>query len=326
MYKSHQVAVVIPAYNEERLIGRVIETLPEFVDRIVVVNDCSKDKTSSVVSTYVAASQGRVVLIDLPVNQGVGGAIAAGFKWVRDHDIDIAVTMDGDNQMDPVDLPHILDPIAEGWSDFAKGNRFMSGEAFEKMPKVRFFGNATLSLLTKIASGYWHVADSQTGYSAIRLKCLKAIDWDRSYKRYGRPNDLLVSLNIHNFRVCDIPVKVVYGVGEISTMKVRKVLFSIGWLLVRLFAKRMTQKYVIRDFHPLVFFYFFGVALAFLCLPLGLRLALLTLMTGNIPKVNFLTLFFCALTSLQFILFAMWFDMESNRDLKAMPPERGLRR
>jgi hypothetical protein len=138
------------------------------------------------------------------------------------------------------------------------------------------------------------------------------------YRRYGQPNDLLVSLNIFSFRVCDVPVKPVYGIGETSGIRIRKAVFSIGWLLVKLFFKRMFQKYVVRDFHPLVFFYAMGIGLGLLCLPLALRMVVFTLMHGEVPRVNLIAFVFCALSAAQFILFAMWFDMESNRDLKVM--------
>ena len=116
----------------------------------------------------------------------------------------------------------------------------------DRIPKIRFFGNASLSFLTKIASGYWHVADSQTGYTVINLRALKVIDWDRMYKRYGQPNDLLVKLNVHSFKVIDVPVEPVYNVGEQSGIKVRKVLFSIGWLLFKSFFWRLKEKYILQ--------------------------------------------------------------------------------
>jgi glycosyltransferase involved in cell wall biosynthesis len=189
------------------------------VDHIVVIDDCSPDQTSDCVQEIIAAQRAarqpeRIHLIRHETNEGVGGAIATGYKWCRDKEIDVAVVMAGDNQMDPNDLPDLLDPVINNRADYAKGNRLFTGDAWNQIPRVRYLGNSMLSLLTKIASGYWHVADSQSGYTAINLKALKRIDWDQMYKRYGQPNDLLVRLNIFNFRVCDVPVRPVYNVGE----------------------------------------------------------------------------------------------------------------
>ncbi|NRA65134.1 MAG: glycosyltransferase family 2 protein [Pseudobacteriovorax sp.] len=316
MYLDKTVVVVVPAYNEEKLIGRVIDEMPKIVDKIVICNDCSTDNTSAVVNRFIEEGNKRLELIDLKFNQGVGGAIAAGYKWARDNDYDIAVVMAGDAQMNPDDLPAVLDPVAKGEVNYSKGNRLFTGEAFKKIPKIRYFGNSALSLLTKIASGYWHVADSQTGYTAIDKKALHTINWDRMFRRYGQPNDLLVSLNIYNFKVRDVPVEPVYNVGEVSGIKVRKVVFTIGWLLVKLFFKRMKEKYVIRDFHPLIFFYGVGVSLLLISVPLLLRIVYMTLETGIIPKTNFLAFMFCAIIGVQNTLFAMWFDMESNKHLQ----------
>jgi glycosyltransferase involved in cell wall biosynthesis len=316
MYLGKSIAVVVPAHNEEKLISRVIDTMPEIVDHIVIVNDKSQDLTAKVVEGYVQKPGSRVVLINHEINQGVGGAIASGYKWARDRDIDIAVVMAGDAQMDPNDLPALLEPVAKGEVDYSKGNRLITGQAFKQIPKIRYFGNSALSLLTKIASGYWHVADSQTGYTAINAAALKAIDWDKMYKRYGQPNDLLVALNIQNFRVRDVPIKPVYNIGEVSGIKVRKVIFSISWLLVKLFFRRLRDKYIIRDFHPLVFFYAFGFGLAALCIPLSVRLFYIWGVTGEIPQINFLCVMFASTMSAMFLMFAMWFDMETNKHLR----------
>ena len=143
----------------------------------------------------------------------------------------------------------------------------MSGEAWKVIPRTRYLGNAVLSLLTKIASGYWHVADSQAGYTALSLTALRRLDLDALYPRYGFPNDMLVHLNIQNARVRDVPSRPIYDVGERSGIKLRSVVPRISWLLLKGFWWRMGQKYVIRDFHPLVFFYVFGV----LMLGVGLR-------------------------------------------------------
>jgi len=316
VYKDKTICVVAPAHNEETQIGKVIETMPNFVDRIVVVDDCSNDRTIEVVKKYQKNKNGVVVLIRHETNQGVGGAIATGYKWARDNDFDVAVVMAGDGQMDPKDLPDILDPVVEGRADYTKGNRLLTGEAYQKIPKVRYFGNAFLSLLTKIASGYWHIADSQSGYTAINKKALEMIDWDEMYKRYGQPNDLLVRLNIYNFKIRDVLVAPVYNIGEKSGIKIKKVVFTIGWLLIKMFFWRMKEKYVIRNFHPLVFFYALSFFLISLSVPLTIRLFYIWMVRNDIPDINAMALIFTLISGLQTLFFGMWFDMESNKDLK----------
>jgi glycosyltransferase involved in cell wall biosynthesis len=218
MYKNKYVCVVVPAYNEESQIQKVVDTMPDFIDKIVIIDDCSKDKTVENIKR-LQERNAKIVLIEHPENQGVGGAIASGYLWARDHEFDAAVVMAGDAQMDPADLPNLLDPVVEERVD-------------KNIPKVRYFGNAILSLLTKIASGYWHISDSQTGYTVINKKALHLIDWNKMYKRYGQPNDLLVKLNVYNLKVEDVIIKPVYNVGEVSGIKVRKVIFTISWLII----------------------------------------------------------------------------------------------
>lgn len=314
MFLNKKIIVVVPAHNEEILISKVVKTMPDFIDHIVIIDDCSPDRTSEVVKSLIPVEP-RLTLIRHEINQGVGGAIATGYEFARDNGYDVAVVMAGDAQMDPNDLPALLTPVALDETDYSKGNRLISGEAFKKIPKVRYFGNAVLSLLTKIASGYWHIADSQTGYTAINAKALKAIDWKKMYKRYGQPNDLLVQLNINNLRVRDVMVEPVYNIGEKSGIKIRKVMFTISWLLLKLFVFRLKEKYIIRDFHPLIFFYVFGIFLLSLCVPLGLRFSYYWYQYNLTPNVNFMALMLCAVMGVQFILFAMWFDMESNKKL-----------
>jgi len=315
MFKNNKIAIVVPAYNEATQIGRVIETMPEYVDKIVVVDDFSIDDTVSIVKKYQEKNE-KVVLIEHKKNQGVGGSIASGYRWARDNDFDVAGVMAGDAQMDPKNLDAILEPVVSGEADYSKGNRLFTGEAYKKIPKIRYFGNSILSLLTKIASGYWHIADSQSGYSAINKKALHTIDWDKMYKRYGQPNDLLVRLNIYDFKVKDIHIKPLYNIGENSGIKIYKVIFTISWLLLKLFLWRLKEKYIIRDFHPLVFFYFIGFSLFGISLPLFFRIVYRWIVFNNIPDVNFLAWMLCIIMGVQFILFAMWFDMERNRDLK----------
>jgi glycosyltransferase involved in cell wall biosynthesis len=315
MYNEKTIGVVVPAYNEEKLIDRVIDTMPAFVDKIVIVDDCSKDNTTLVVQSYVNKHPDRVVLIRHEVNQGVGGAIATGYKWCRDQKIDATVVMAGDAQMDPNDLPALLDPVVNNEVDYSKGNRLISGEAWKKIPRVRYLGNAMLSLLTKIASGYWHVADSQTGYTVANQKVLQTIDLDGIYKRYGMPNDMLVKLNIFGFRVCDVEIKPIYGIGEKSGIKPIRIIPKLTWQMSKLFLYRMIQKYIIRDFHPLVFFYLTGFIM-FLCgLILGLYLFCYRILVGPVEATSTIMAVFLFITGMQSLFFAMWFDMDYNKNI-----------
>jgi glycosyltransferase involved in cell wall biosynthesis len=316
MYKGKSVAVVVPAYNEEKLIGKVIETTPDYVDHIVIVDDLSKDKTVEIVNSYKDELDSRLVLIVLKKNSGVGGAIAEGYKWCRDHKIDATAVMAGDAQMDPADLPALLDPVVSGEVDYTKGNRLFTGEAWRKIPKTRYMGNAALSLLTKIASGYWHVADSQTGYTVANYKVLSTVDLDGIYKRYGMPNDMLVKLNIYNFKVRDVEIQPIYGIGEKSGIKPLFVIPKFTWLLTRLFIYRMVQKYIIRDFHPLIFFYFSGFTFSIIGWLLGVYLLYFRLTAGRVAATTTIAVIFLITTGMQSLFFAMWFDMDSNKNLK----------
>lgn len=322
MYADKQIIAVIPAYNEEVLIHRVIETMPDYVDKIIVVDDCSTDKTCDVLESLRQSCPERLFVIRHATNQGVGGSIATGYKWCVEQGADIAVVMAGDGQMHPSDLPALLKPVVSGKVDFAKGNRLFTGDAWNQIPRVRYLGNSAMSLLTKIASGYWQIADSQCGYTAINREALTTINWNKMYKRYGQPNDLLVRLNIYNFRVCDVKVKPVYNIGEKSGIKPIRMIPRLFTLLSKLYFYRMWEKYVIRDFHPLVLFYSAALGLLLFLFPLlFLRMCIVWGSTGSIPPINALAVIVVFLTGLQLLLFAMWFDMEANRDLNRRNPD-----
>ena len=236
MLDGKRVSVVVPAHNEEKLIAETIRGIPQFVDRIYVVDDQSTDGTVEAVRTL---GDPRVELIEHERNLGVGGAIITGYKQARDDKMIVTAVMAADAQMDPGDLEMLMGAVARGDVDYAKANRLFTGQAWEVIPRYRYLGNAVLSLLTKIASGYWHVADSQSGYTAISLPYLELLDLDRIYQRYGFPNDLLVHLNVWNARVRDYPSRPIYGVGERSGIRLRKVVPTISWLLVKGFFWRM---------------------------------------------------------------------------------------
>jgi glycosyltransferase involved in cell wall biosynthesis len=313
MLDGKRVAVVVPAFEEQDLVVDTLAGIPEFVDRIYVVDDASTDATAE---RAAANGDPRVDVIRHERNGGVGAAIATGYRRALEEGVDVTCVMAADNQMDPAELLGLVGPVARGEVEYAKANRLFSGEAWDVIPRTRFIGNAILSLLTKIASGYWHVADSQAGYTAISLGALRRLDLARLYRRYGFPNDVLVHLNVQNARVRDIPSRPIYDVGERSGIKFRSVVPRISWLLFKGFWWRMAQKYVIRDFHPLVFFYAFGVLMTLAGLVLGLVEVVLRL-AGNVittPTIVLVAVLFIA--GLQLTLFAMWFDMEANKDLR----------
>jgi glycosyltransferase involved in cell wall biosynthesis len=313
MLEGKTVAVVIPAYDEEALVAETIRGVPDFVDRIFVVDDASRDGTAAAAR---GAGDGRVEVLSHERNSGVGAAIVTGYRRALAEGLEVACVMAADNQMEPSDLQRIALPVARGEVDYAKANRLISGEAWEVIPRSRYLGNAVLSFLTKIASGYWHVADSQSGYTAASREILEQLDLDRIYPRYGFPNDMLVHLNVWNARVRDIASRPVYGIGERSGIKIRNVVPRISWLLVKGFFWRMREKYVIRDFHPLVFFYALGFLMSVLGLGLGIAEVVLRIM-GNAVSVGTVVLVALLLIfGSQFTLFAMWFDMESNKDLR----------
>ncbi|NRD25420.1 glycosyltransferase family 2 protein [Frigoribacterium sp. VKM Ac-2836] len=257
MFRGAVVAAVVPAYKEESMIERVIETMPDYVDHIVIVDDCSPDRTSEVVR---ASSDPRVDLIRHEVNQGVGGAIITGHTRAMDLGADVNVIMAGDAQMDPAFLPDLLDRVTDGGYGFAKANRFFSPESFEGMPRYRVLGNIGLSFMTKLASGYWHLFDPQNGYTAIRTSVLRRLPLQNVARRYSFENDLLIHLNILQVPAVDVPIPAVYG-DEVSSIKLSKVVPELVNLLGKGFLRRIWYRYVLWSFSPIALLLVLGVVL-----------------------------------------------------------------
>ncbi len=257
MYREHSVAAVVPAHNEEAHIEEVIDTMPAFVDFIVIVDDASSDRTAEVAE---ASGDARVVVIRHEQNQGVGGAIIAAHTKAMELGADLDVVMAGDGQMDPKYLPSLLDPLIDDNYGFTKANRFFSIKSFEGMPRHRVWGSVALSFLTKLASGYWNLFDPQNGYTAIRRDVLERLPLERIARGYEFENDLLINLNILRVRALDVPIPARYGT-EVSGMKLRSVAVSITNLLLRGFWRRVFWKYVLWSFSPIALFLFSGIAL-----------------------------------------------------------------
>lgn len=364
MLNEKTIGVVVPAYNEAKQIGIVLETMPDFVDRIIIVNDNSSDNTNEVVLEYIRNSNNdkgkkipyfanrpvrnrfneaemvlqeqtekeienyvpssilntneesdRIILICNSKNGGVGAGIARGYKWCKDHEIDCVAVMAGDGQMDPSELESICLPVIKEDVDYVKGNRLRHPSSWIVIPRIRFFGNSILSILTKIASGYWRVSDTQTGYTAISLRALNSIKIHDIYRSYGMPNDMLVKLNIASCSLREITIKPVYRVGEQSKMKILKVIRKVSWLLLKLFFKRLWIKYLFRDFHPLFLFYHIGLLLLCIAIPYGFKILNAFVVGRELSYEPILAFVFLFIGSFQSLMFAMWMDIQDNEKL-----------
>jgi len=255
MYKGAVIAAVVPAYREEKMISRVIDTMPDFVDHIVIVDDCSPDDTSAVVAAH---PDPRVTLIRHEVNQGVGGAIITAHRAAMELGADVDVVMAGDAQMDPAYLPGLLDKVTDEGFGFAKANRFYAPESFTGMPKHRVFGNIMLSFMTKLASGYWNLFDPQNGYTAVRTEVLRRVPLDRIARRYSFENDLLIHLNILQVSATDVPIPALYG-DEVSSIRLGRVVPDLLHRLTVGYWTRIWYRYVLWSFSPIALLLFLGL-------------------------------------------------------------------
>ncbi|AFO58937.1 glycosyltransferase family 2 protein [Natrinema sp. J7-2] len=348
MYRGASVGVVIPAYNEEGFVGDVIREMPAYVDRMYVIDDRSTDGTGAEIReaaredalenagrvdeggerlaadggasalanrATVGDAIGRVVPIEHRENRGAGGAIKTGYLAALADGVDATVTVDADGQMDLSQMQRLLDPIVAGDAEYAKGNRLLSREYRAAMPRFRLVGNATLTVLTKIASGYWKTMDPQNGYTAISHDALAAIDVPALYEYYGYCNDLLVKLNVHGMHVADVAMPAVYG-DEESSITYSRYVPKVSLLLLRDFLWRLRTKYLVLDFHPLALLYLFGAATAATAV-LGAGTSLgAVLSSSGVPALRVATSLLLFVAGIGVLLFAMVFDMAENEPLE----------
>ena len=318
MYRGKRISLVIPAYNEEKLIRPTLENIPDVIDRVYVVDDKSPDGQNEVI-LKCAQADSRIKLIRHQENQGPGGAIITGYLASSEDGYDIAVVVGGDYQMSLGEVAHFLDPIIDGKADYTKGNRFLLSkleDTLQKMPKLRLFGNWLITALTKIASGYYKIMDVVDGYTAISKRAIDVIDWKRAWKRYGYPMDFLIRINAYGLKVIDIPRTAIYLQGERqSQIKGFKYALKVSPMLLRGFFWRLKFRYLFLDFHPLVFFYYLSFVLIPAGLVLGIYLVIDKLFYGGTNVTGPRTIFDALLiiSGFQFLLFAMLFDMEEGK-------------
>jgi glycosyltransferase involved in cell wall biosynthesis len=267
MGKNLEIAVVIPTYKARNHILSVIDEIGPEVNRIYVIDDCCPDSTGDYVERICKDS--RVLVIKHAANQGVGGAVMTGYKAAIKDGMDILVKIDSDGQMDPSLILDFATPIINGEADYTKGNRFFDLEKIRSMPKMRLFGNAILSLMCKLSSGYWNLFDPTNGYTAIHADVARHLSFNKISRRYFFETDMLFRLNTLRAVVVDVPMDARYG-DEVSNLKISKVIGEFFAKHIRNFSKRIFYNYYLRD-----------MSLASIELPFGLTFLSFGLIYGG---------------------------------------------
>lgn len=269
---SSRVAVVIPCYRVKRQVLDVLSRIGPEVDRIYVVDDACPEATGLWVLEH--ASDPRLSVLTHAINQGVGAAVMTGYGAALAGGADIMVKVDGDGQMDPALIPRLIAPIVKGQADYTKGNRFFDLRHIRNMPAVRLLGNAVLSFMAKLSTGYWHIFDPTNGFTAIHAKVASCLDFEQLSKRYFFESDLLFRLNTLRAVVVDIPMHASYG-NETSGLQVRNVLIEFLFKNGRNLFKRIFYSYFLRD-----------MTIASLELVCGMALMLFGLVFGSVHWVH----------------------------------------
>jgi glycosyltransferase involved in cell wall biosynthesis len=247
MYKDNKIAVVIPTYKAENHLADVIGGLPGWIDHIIVVDDACPRQTGDI-ADKISKTNNRITVIRHEINQGVGGAVITGYKKSLELGCDITCKMDSDDQMDPAYLSNLINPLIEGAAGYAKGNRFVDFKALRSMPTLRLMGNSALSFTVKACSGYWNIMDPTNGYTAISKSALEKLNLEKIAKRYFFETDMLISLNIYNIVILDVPIPARYG-DEKSSLSIRNTMTWFPYLLMKGLTKRFILKYLIYDFN-----------------------------------------------------------------------------
>jgi dolichol-phosphate mannosyltransferase len=243
--ESPRIAVVMPAYKSRQFIADVLAVIGPEVESIIVIDDACPDHTGQFVLDN--CKDDRINVLFHEKNLGVGGAVITGYKHALDLQADIIVKIDSDGQMDPKDIPDIVSPIINGYADYTKGNRFYDIEDVKEMPVVRLIGNAGLSFLSKLSSGYWNIFDPTNGYTAIHQKALNALPLDKLSQRFFFESDMLFRLNISRAVVIDVPIRARYG-QEKSNLNISKEIGNFFVYHLKNFFKRIFYAYYLRDF------------------------------------------------------------------------------
>jgi dolichol-phosphate mannosyltransferase len=240
------VWLVVPCYKVTGHILRVIRKTPAWFEGIVCVDDACPDKSGDFIEAN--NTDPRVVVVRLPKNQGVGGAVLAGYEEAADRGARVMVKVDGDDQMDLGYAAQLVAPILLGEADYAKGNRFTSISHLTTMPTVRVLGNAALSFAAKVSTGYWNIFDPTNGYTALEANVARLIMEKRVSRRFFFETDLLYHLGTLRAVVRDVPMPARYA-DEVSNIRIQAIVGPFALKHLRNFAQRVVGQYFVRDFN-----------------------------------------------------------------------------
>lgn len=261
MYKNKKIAVVIPSYNVANYIIKVIDSIPDFIDIIISIDDKCPQQSGYLVTKHFKQNNSVKVLFHNK-NKGVGAAVKSGYKEAIRLGADIVVKIDGDGQMDTKWIEKLIDPIIDNVADYTKGNRFTDSKILKVMPKIRLFGNSILSFMLKAASGYWDIMDPTNGYTAINKESIQKLNLDEIANRYFFESDMLINLNIEKCVVKDIAIPALYG-NEESSLNILNVALKFPFKIFKGFIKRISINYFIYSFNIASIYILFGVFMSF---------------------------------------------------------------
>lgn len=317
------VAVVVPAYQAGRTVGDTLATIPAWVRRIVVVDDGSIDGTAAAVER-AAASDPRIVRVAHDRNRGVGAAMRTGYRRALADGAEILAKMDADGQMDPEALASLVLPVALGRADYAKGNRFVHAREIRAMPAVRLVGNAALSLLAKLSTGYWNLLDPTNGYTAVSREALGAIDLDLLDDGFFFESSMLAELSLVRAVCADVAIPARYGDGS-SHLSVTRSFFEFGAKHARAFARRLWLRYVLLDFSAGSLLLLGGLPLTLFGVAFGLRHWMRSSLYG-VPATagTVMVAAFTTASGLFALVQAMITDIASVPTVPLTPPRIGI--
>lgn len=316
MKRAKTTAAIIPCYRAHKTAQLVAKKCAKYVDLVICVDDCCPEKTGRCI--YENNTLKNIVVIYNKSNKGVGGATKIGFKYAIKNNIDILVKIDADGQMEPSQIPELINKIVKDNADISKGNRFRSIEVLNKMPLTRLIGNVGLSFITKVSTGYWELFDPTNGFIAISAKALELIPLDKIDNRYFFETDLLFRAGIADLVIDEVKIPTQYE-NHISSLSPRKELFSFGKKHIKILPKRILYQYFLLDFNPGSCSLLMGSIFIIIATVIGITSTYISMLTGEYTNGGTLTVFLSSLLiGFQLIIAFIYYDVTQRVLMRAL--------